>query len=44
MVKIFATEIHRESHSCLNAHTGNVPLDSVFSSEFSPKRIASETT
>ena len=30
----FATEIHGESHSHINAHTGNIPHDLVFSHEF----------
>ena len=28
------TEIHRESHSCINAHTGNVPYNLVFHAKF----------
>ena len=44
MVKLFVTEIHRESHSCINAHTDNVPHDTVFSHEFSRKHVASKTT
>ena len=43
MVKFFATEIHGESHSHINVHTGNVPHSSVFSNEFFFKCIASET-
>ena len=44
MVKFFVTEIHRESHSHINMHTGNVPHDLVFSHEFSHKHVASKTT
>ena len=40
----FTTKIHGESPSHINMHTGNVPHDSVFSHEFSCKRVASETT
>ena len=35
--KFFATKIHRESLSHINAHTGNIPHDLVFSCEFSCK-------
>ena len=29
-VKCFVTKIHRESHSCINVHTSNVPHDLAF--------------
>ena len=40
------TEIHRESHSCINVHTVTVtvPHDLVFFTYFSHDHVASETT
>ena len=34
MVKIFRDRNSRRISSCINAHTGNVPHDSVFSCDF----------
>ena len=43
-VKIFHDRDSWRISSCINAHTGNVPHNSVFSHEFSCKCIASKTT